>query len=245
MSILNNIGSDEMSIVRDNTVDRIAELMYSGDICMPRSSAEYGELIRVEIKNVKSEIVDGIQFHAMIPSGKDMFSVYSHVMTKTEADAIRSYAECLSIGVAKATEDAEEIIDQAIAEAHTKFRDRLVVPPLFLLITKKKTVKSLYKWLVDNTNITEGVIAGIISITEMTPDEDEMCFLRVTEDRVIPLSNTEFTTSRGPVYDFTPILNFASSFLRENIPNQYSVVRYQSHKRLLERYDRNDRTKES
>lgn len=243
MNLLDKIGSDEMQTVRDNTVDRIAELMYMGEIPMPRSTSDYGELINVEVKRVKNEVIDGIQFHAMIPAGQNMYSVYSHIVSKTEADAMNSYAECVAFGINKVAEDAEEIIDLAVAEAHTKFRDRLVVPPLFLLITTKKTVKSLYKWLTDNTVITEGVIAGIISITEMMQEEDEMCFLRVTESKVIPLSNAEFSASRGPVFDFTAILNFASSFLRENIPNQYSVIRYHTHKRLIERYDRNDNGK--
>lgn len=238
MSLINNIGSDEMQIVRDQTVDRIAELMYMGELPMPRNTAEYSKLISVEIKHISAAMFEnGTHFVAMIPSGQNMYAVNSHVMSKTETESFDSYAECLAEGVRKAVEEAEEIIDLAIAEAHTKFRDRLCVPPLFLLITKKKTVKSLYKWLTDNTTITEGIIAGIISVTESMPDDtDEMCFLRVTEDRVIPLTNTSFTCSRGVVFDFTPILNFASSFLRENIPAQDSVIRYHKHKQLVERY---------
>lgn len=235
MSLVNNIGSDEMQTVRDNTVQRIAELMYTGELPMPRNNAEYSKIISVEIKNVNSELFEsGTHFVAMIPSGQNLYAVYSHAMSKTETESFNSYAECMQHGVRKVVEEAEEIIDLAIAEAHTMFRDRLCVPPLFLLIARKKTVKSLYKWLTDNTTITEGIIAGIISITEMS--SDDMCFLRVTEEKVIPISNTEFTSSRGHVYDFTPILNFASSFLRENIPTQDSVVRYHKHKQLVERY---------
>lgn len=237
MNLLDRIGSDEMQTVRDDTVHRIAELMYTGELPMPRNNAEYSKIISVEIKNVNSELFEsGTHFVAMIPSGQNLYAVYSHAMSKAETESFSSYAECVQHGVRKVVEDAEEIIDLAVAEAHTMFRDRLCVPPLFLLITKKKTVKSLYKWLTDNTVITEGVIAGIISITEMMPNEDEMCFLRVTEEKVIPLSNTEFSASRGPVFDFTPILNFASSFLRENIPAQDSVVRYHKHKQLVERF---------
>lgn len=238
MNLANSIGSDEMQIVHDQTVDRIAELMYMGEIPMPRNNAEYSKLISVEIKHVDAAMFENAtHFIAMIPSGQNLYAVYSHTMSRTETEAFDSYAEYLAEGVRKVVEEAEEIIDLAVAEAHTKFRERLCVPPLFLLITKKKTVKSLYKWLTDNTTITEGIIAGIISLTENMPDEEnEMCFLRIEHERVIPLTNSSFTCSRGVVFDFTPILNFASSFLRENIPAQDSVIRYHKHKQLVERY---------
>jgi len=238
VNLANSIGSDEMQIVHDQTVDRIAELMYMGEIPMPRNNAEYSKLISVEIKHVDAAMFENAtHFIAMIPSGQNLYAVYSHTMSRTEIEAFDSYAECMQHGVRKVVEEAEEIIDLAVAEAHTKFRERLCVPPLFLLITKKKTVKSLYKWLTDNTTITEGIIAGIISLTENMPDEEnEMCFLRIEHERVIPLTNSSFTCSRGVVFDFTPILNFASSFLRENIPAQDSVIRYHKHKQLVERY---------
>lgn len=236
MSLLNNIGSGEMEIVRNNTIMSIAEAMYSGETPMPRDVFDYRHLISVEVAPIAENVMspEGIMFKAMVPTGRGMYALNSNIVSRVESQALDSYSEVLQHGIRRVTDETEELIDLAISEAHTLFRERLRVPPLFLLSVRKETVKSLYKWMTDNTVIHEGTIAGIIALTETC--NEETCFLNISDTKVTVLSNTQFTHAMGNTYNFTPILTFASSFLRENIPTLEQVRQYHKHMSLVTRY---------
>ncbi|AXG67439.1 hypothetical protein JA33_065 [Dickeya phage vB_DsoM_JA33] len=235
MSLASKIGSDEMEVEHKNNVTRLAKEMANGRMMMPRSKIDYKDLIKVELDSSKNIITEHLlTARASIPLGNGLMYVSSHNCSAKMLEGFCTYGEGVAHVIEEAVDSAEVLINNAIGEAREILRSTLYVPPLFLLATDKKSVKSLYSWLTENTEIDEGIVAGIISITEMNPNGTS--YLRISNGKVESMDSTEFALSLSTHFNFTAILNFVSSYDTKNIPCMDEVIKYHKHVSIAKRY---------
>lgn len=235
MSLASKIGSDEMEVERKNNVTNLAKEMAKGRVMMPRSKIDYKDLIKVELDSSKNIITERlITARATIPIGNGWMYGTSHNFSAEMLEGFPTYSEGVAHVIEEAVNSAEVLINNAICEAREILRSTLYVPPLFLLATDKKSVKSLYNWLARNTQINAGVIAWILSITE-TGSQDTS-YMRISNDKVERLNSTEFALSLSTHFNFTAILNFVSSYDTKNIPCMDEVTKYHKHVSIAKRY---------
>ncbi|AXG66794.1 hypothetical protein HOU08_gp068 [Dickeya phage vB_DsoM_JA29] len=236
MSLADKIGSGEMEVEYKNRVTRLAQAMARGELPMPRSIIDYKNFVHVEVdyqsKNIITENM--VSARATIPLGNGLMCICPHNENLKSIEGFISYSDAIGRVVEKAVASAETLIKSAINEAREILRSSLYVPPLFLLSTDKKSVKNLYSWLTENTQIDEGTIAGIISVTEMNPLD--VSYLRVSEGKVEPMDSTEFALSLSSHFNFTSILNFVSSHKTKDIPCMDEVIQYHKHVSIAKRY---------
>lgn len=232
------INSNEMDIVRKQTISSVARAMYSGEIPMPKTNAEYKELIQIVIdpnKNSGNMFSGCVSAQVLFPAGNNMLHTISHTLSPTEVEKCASYGEAVCLAIKEVTRQAESILDFASAEAHQMFRENLFVFPLFVLAVRKTEIAKTCDWLRDNTKMHEAILATIYGTAEYSTDP-HAAFYRVSHASAEALSNTNYTAMLAHAYNFTPIIRFCLSFKRSDIPTQEQVLAYHKHKALCERF---------
>lgn len=228
-------NSDEMEIVRRQTITRLAQHMARGELSMPRSKFDYIDILKIEFDQRPPNMFNKkvLTAHCAFKTSAEIYHVLSESMSETEVNGHDYFSDAAAALIQRVASKSEALIEQAISDAHIRLRQNFRVPPLFVLEVRKESVKSLYDFLV-NTNLHEGAVAGIRSLTEMNPQDTS--YLLVSDHRVSVLDWTKFQREKTHAFDLTPILNFVSCFRRENIPVANAILDYHKHSELVKRY---------
>lgn len=227
--------SDQIDIMRKNTVHNLAHQMYLGKVGMPRNNAEFGMMIETKVgtKEVAfpfsafgtRKIVEAQALVKVNDAG--MCYTDNHSITETELHT--SYHTLIADAVQKVTKSVEDIITDAISEAHGMFRDKFVLPELFILTANVEHGKRMFNFLADHTDLDAGLIGAIRALPEMVPSGEVVLKICQTNKRVDVLaagSREKGLLDLSKYYNITSILKFVSSFKNSNNPTQDEVLAY-------------------
>jgi len=236
--------SDQIDIMRKNTVHNLAHQMYLGKICMPRNNVEFGMMIETKVATKEVALPFSafgtrkiVEAQALVKvNDTGMCYIDTHSMTETEVHT--SYHTLIADAVQKVTKSVEDIITDAITYAHDMFRNKFVLPELFILTAEVEDGKRMFNFLADHTDLDAGVIGAIRALPEMVPNGKVVLKICQTSKRVDVMAHGKEIglLDLSNFYNITPILKFVSSFKNSNNPTQDQVLAYHKISRLNKEY---------